>query len=322
MKPFIKKISLLIIISMIFTMTVSCSNEKTPVKVEEDGLKENEIADDSSGSYPFVIEDGFGEKWKFEEAPERIISIAPSHTEILFALGLDEKIVGVTSFADYPKEALEKDKIGDAQNINLEKVIELEPDLVLNYGLTDKEEMSRLKESGIKVLGFQPETIDEVIDTIKSIGEITNTEKQADKIILDMENKREEILKKVEDAQRKRVFYEIWHEPLMAAGPGSFMDELINLSKGINVASDAEDGYANYDIESLIEKDPEVYMTSNDLPEKTKESISNRPGYKEITAIKEENIYLLDGNIVSRPGPRIVDALEIVAKSIHPEIFN
>lgn len=322
MKKNFKRLSILLVIMMIFSIAVACTGEKESNEEPKDVGEKEDIVDENPGLYPLEIEDSFGEKWTFEEEPKRIISLAPSHTEILFALGLDEKIVGVTSFADYPEAALGKERIGDVEGINLEKVIELEPDLVLNYGLTDDEEMVRLKESGIKVLGFMPETIDEVMDTIKIIGEITNAEEQAGHIIIDMEEKREEIVAKVKDAEEKRVFYEIWHEPLMAAGPGSFMDELISLSGGINIANDAEGGYANYDLESVIEKDPQVYLTSNDLPEKTKESISNRPGYEEITAIKEGNVYLLDGNITSRPGPRIVEALEIVAKTIHPEIFK
>jgi cobalamin transport system substrate-binding protein len=322
MEKYIKRVSMILVIAIIFSIGVACSKEDDSSKLEENTNEKEEIVDETSDLYPLNVEDGFGEEWTFEEEPNRIISLAPSHTEILFALGLDEKIVGVTSFADYPEAALEKDKIGDVQGINLERIIELEPDLVLNYGFTDNEELSRLKEAGIKVLGFEPETIDEVIQTIKKIGQITNTEKQADEIITDMENKRDEIVKKVEGLEKKRVFYEIWHEPLMAAGPGSFMDELITLSGGINIASDAEGAYSNYDLEALIEKDPEVYLTSNDLPEKTKETIEDRPGYEGITAIKQGDIYLLDGNITSRPGPRIVEALEIVAKSIHPEIFK
>lgn len=321
MKKYIKRLSLILALAMIFVIAVGCSKEEAPEVVDEDGSAE-EVEDQSGDLYPLEIVDGFGEQWTFEEEPERIVSLSPNDTEILFALELGEKVVGVSNFSDYPEEALEKEKIGDAEGINLEKIIELEPDLVINYGPSDTEELERLKEAGIKVLGYQPETIDEIIDTIKNIGEITNTRDKASDITSDIGDKRDEISDKLEGVEKKRVFYEIWHDPLMAAGPGSFMDELIKYSGGINIAADAEGGYANYDLESLVEKDPEVYLTASDLPEKTIESISKRPGYEEITAIKQDKIYLLDGNIVSRPGPRIIQALELVAKAIHPEIFE
>lgn len=321
MSKYIKKISILLVISLIFVMGVACNSEE-PEIIDEDIDKKEEIIGEDPETYPLIVEDGFGEEWTFEKEPERIVSLSPSDTEILFALGLGEKVVGVSNFSDYPEEALEKEKVGDVEGLNLERIIELEPDLVINYGPADSDDMERLKESGIKVLGFEPETIDEVILTIAKIAETTNTNEKAGEVIKNIEDKRQEIAGKVKEVEEKRVFYEIWHDPLMAAGPGSFMDELINEAGGINIASDAESGYANYDLESLVEKDPEVYLTSSDLPEKTKESISERPGYEEITAIKEGNIYLLDGNITSRPGPRIGEALELVAKAIYPEIFN
>lgn len=327
MKNQIKKLSIFLVIMMLLTTGVACSKDNGGNKVEddprgEDPIGKEEIIDETSEFYPFDIEDGFGDMWTFEEEPHRLISLAPSHTEILFALGLEENIVGVSTYDDYPEAALEKEKIGDALSVNLEKIIELEPDLVLNYGFTNDEDLMRLKEAGIKVLGFMPETIDEVMETIQRIGIITNRKEEANLIVADMTEKKDKIIKSLDGVEKKRAFYEIWHEPLMAAGPDSFMDELITLSGGINIAQDAAKGYADYDLESLIEKDPQVYLTSNDLPEKTVDTIVARPGYEEITAIKEGNIYLLDGNITSRPGPRIVEALELVARAIHPEIFK
>lgn len=135
------------------------------------------------------------------------------------------------------------------------------------------------------------------------------------------------IIAKVEDAEKVKVFYEIWHDPLQAAGPGSFMDELIVLAGGENIAHDAVAAYAEYDLEQLIERDPQVYLTSEmaepieGMEEINAESISQRPGYENISAIKEGRVFLLDGDMLSRPGPRIVDALELVAKAIHPDLF-
>lgn len=268
------------------------------------------------------VVDDFGVEVTLDKEPVRIISLAPSNTEILFALGLADRIVGVTSYCDYPAEALDVEKIGDYSGINLEKIIELGPDLVINYGSGDPDENARLKEAGITVIGFEPESIDAVIDTINKIGNVTGTSKEAIKLTDSMNEKKEEIISKATSVEKVKVFYEVWHEPLMTVGPGSFMDHLMTLAGGDNIAKDAEDAYPLFDLEQLVERNPQVYLTANDLPEKTAETIIARPGFENIDAIKLGEVYLLDGNIVSRPGPRIVEALELVAKAIHPEIFK
>ncbi|MBU5437855.1 cobalamin-binding protein [Tissierella sp. MSJ-40] len=313
-----KKISLCLSILLILSVLAGCSQNKNDIVKE---LEKQELSQNTE-NYPMEVEDDFGNKVTIEKAPEKIISLAPSHTEILFSLGLDAKIAGVTTYCDYPEEAKTKEIIGDYTAINLEKIIEIDPDLVLIYGPGDEESNNRLKEAGITILGFMPESIDQVIDTIKKIGEITEKTEEAKEITDKMIEKRDSIAEKVKDKDKVKVFYEIWHDPLMAAGPGSFMDELMTIAGGDNIAKDAEGQYPQFDIEQLIERNPEVYLTSKDSEEKTVESIKARPGYEDITAIKEGNIYILDPNIVSRPGPRIVEALELVAKAIHPELFK
>lgn len=256
------------------------------------------------------------------EKVERIVSLAPSNTEILFSLGLGDRIVGVTTECDYPKEAMEKDKVGDYKGINIEKVIELEPDLVIGYGEVDEGIASKIKEAGISLVSYEPESIDEIIDVIKKIGEVTGKEEEAKKVTEDMNAKKGKILDKIKDAEEVKVFYEVWNDPLMAAGPGSFMDELINLAGGENIAKDAKGEYPEFDQEQLIERNPDVYLTADDNEDKTVESIKIRPGYETMDAIKNDRIYLLEPNIVSRPGPRIIDALELVAEALYPELFE
>lgn len=268
-----------------------------------------------------VIDD-FGTKVILDKKPEKIVSLAPSNTEILFALGLGDKVVGVTSYCDYPEEALAVEKVGDFSGNNLEKIIELNPDIVIQYGSGNENESSRLKEAGINVIGFEPESIDEIIDTINRIGQITGTADNAKTLTDKMIKDRDEIVSKVKNAKKVKVFYEIWHDPLMAAGPGSYMDHLMTLAGGENIAGDAKDEYPQFDLEQLVERNPEVYLTSADMPEKTVESMIARPGYENIEAMKTGRVYILDANIVSRPGPRIIEALELVAKAIHPEIFK
>lgn len=318
-KAYSKITAILAMLMLITIIAVGCTPKDEGVQKGEDINNEN--IEETSG-YPMEIEDQFGNKFTIEKVPEKIISLAPSHTEVLFSLGLGDKVVGVTSFCDYPEEATTKEVIGDYTAINLERIIEINPDLVLQYGAGDEESNARLKEAGITVVGYEPESIDEVITLIRTIGEITDKASEAEEVTKNMIDRKDNIVEKVKDKEKVKVFYEIWHEPLTAAGPGSFMDELMTLSGGENIAKDAKEGYPQFDIEQLIERDPEVYLTSKDLEEKTIESIEIRPGYENISAVKNEKIYILDPNIVSRPGPRLIEALEIVAKSIHPELFK
>lgn len=313
-----KMTALFLVLMLVFVGLVGCSQDKIDPGPDAVGPNNNNI----EYNYSKTFSDDFGHIIELEEAPERIISLAPSHTEILYALGLGDKIVGVTAFCDYPAEALELEKVGDYMGINFEKIIELEPDLIVNYGQLDDDASKIYSDAGIPVLSFLPESIDEVINTIKQIAAATDTVEEGDALVKSMEDHRDEIVAKVQTVDTVKVFYEIWHDPLMAAGAGSFIDSLINLANGTNVASDAEGAYPSYDIEQLVVNDPEVYLTANDSPDKTVDSISARPGYENISAIKNGDIHILDGNISSRPGPRIVEGLELVARAIHPEVFE
>lgn len=307
-----RKLALIMAIVVLGVAVVGCTTDTAEKPVEPVVVTQDEL---------YKIVDDFGREVVLDKAPERIISLAPSNTEILFALGLGDKVIGVTSYDDYPAEALEVEKIGDFNGINLEKIIELEPDLVINYGEGNEEENARLEEAGINFVGFEPESIDAVLDTITRIGQLTGALDEAKALTEDMNVKKDEILNKIKGTESKKVFYEIWHDPLMAAGLGSFIDELMTLVGGDNVAKDADGEYPQFDLEQLVERNPQVYLTSADMPEKTPEAIAKRPGFENIDAIIEGNVFVLDGNIVSRPGPRIIEALELIAKAIHPEKF-
>lgn len=307
-----KKVALIMAIIVLGIAVVGCTSNpieepKTPAVSNEGSL--------------FSTVDDFNREVILDKAPTKIISLAPSNTEILYALGLGDRVIGVTSYDDYPAEVLEVERIGDFNGINLERVIELEPDLVVNYGPGNEEENARLEEAGIKYIGFEPESVDAVLETITKIGQITGAVDEAKALTDEMTAKKDEILEKIEGAESKRVFYEIWHDPLMAAGVGSFAGELMTLAGGVNISNDAEGEYPQFDLEQLVERNPQVFLTSADMEEKTPESIAKRPGFENIEAIINGSVYVLDGNVTSRPGPRIIEALELFAKAIHPEKF-
>ncbi|NLY86210.1 MAG: cobalamin-binding protein, partial [Tissierellia bacterium] len=287
-------IALILALLMLISITVACSEKNdldNDTNIEDiNQKKNNELVENDD--FPVEVEDKFGNKEVLDKEPMRIISLAPSNTEILFALGLGDRVVGVTSFCDYPEEAKSKEIVGDYSGHNLERIIELEPDLVLVYGPGDEEENIILRDAGIKVLGFMSETMDEIMRDIEIIGKATGKKAEAEEIINSIKEKRDYILEKVKDAEEVTVFYEIWHDPLMGAGKGSFMDELITLAGGKNIAYDTDGAYPQYDLEQLIERDPQVYLASKDSDDKTIESIKLRPGYDAISAIKNDRIYL------------------------------
>ncbi|WP_165000266.1 ABC transporter substrate-binding protein [Anaerophilus nitritogenes] len=316
MKVFYKKRILFgMVFLLIFSMVVGCTQEEQHENLEEN-LK-------TPTPYPMEITDGDGKNLVIEQEPQKIVSLSPSHTEILYGLGLGEKIVGVTNYCDYPKEATTKTKIGDAFTVNIEKIIELQPNVVLNYWPMGDEIKKKLEEAGIVIVTYAPESINQIENAIKGIGKITNQEESADQMVLDIDNKKKEIQDKVKNADRPKVFYEIeYSQALWTAGEGSFIDELITIGGGENVAKDIKDPYAQYSIESLVEKNPQIYITNtSNMKEKKTSDIKERPGFENIDAIKNNKIEIVDENLLSRPSQRVKDALEVMAKAIHPELF-
>ncbi len=312
-KTTILAVALLLISTSMFGCT---SNEEPETNINEETNK--------LGAYPMEITDGAGNKVVIEKRPERIVSLAPSHTEIIYGLGLEDKLVGVTTYCDYPSEVKEKEKVGDSFTINIEKIIELQPDIIINYWPIEDGLRKQLQAADIIVLTYLPESIGQVIETIEAIGIVTDTKNVAEKIISDIENKKKEIIDIVKDAPRPKVFYEIeYSSALWTVGEGAFIDELIVLGGGENIAKDAEGAYAQYSVESLIEKDPEIYITNTfNMELQDAINIKDRPGFESIKAIKDENIKVLDGNILSRPSQRVMEALELMAEAIHPELFE
>lgn len=323
-----KNLALFLSLIMIIGALVGCTpkvvdNKDEELKVEDNNNQNDNVVEEAS--FPVEIEDSFGNKETIEKEPMKIISLAPSNTEVLFALGLGDKVVGITSYCNYPEETATKEVVGSYKQFNLERIVELNPDLVLISGSGEEEDNKILRDAGIKVLGFDPNSIADVMKGIELISKATGTSEKANEVIGAMEDKKNEILDKVKGQEPVKVFYEIWSDPLMGAGKGSFMDELITLSGGKNIADDADGAYPKYDLEQLIERNPEVYLAAKGMEDMTVESMKIRPGYDAITAVKNHRVYLFEDNeadIVSRAGTRIIEALELVAKAIYPEVFK
>lgn len=276
--------------------------------------------------FPVTITDGLGEEIVIKEKPTKIISLSPQTTENLFAVGAGDNVIGVTTFADYPEEATEVEKIGSITEINIEKIVSMEPDIVIAASVNKKESINRLKELNIKVAGFQANSVNTAIENIKKIGKITGNQDNTDRLVAEMYIKIAEIKnlvdKKLENNDRPKVFYELWNDPFYTAGVDNFIDDIIHLSGGYNIGRLAETQWPQFSLEKLLVEDPEVYISTPHSTEMkvSKESIKNRERFKNISAIKNDRIYIINEDIVNRATPRLIKGLAQVTKSIWPDL--
>lgn len=276
---------------------------------------------------PDAIVDDLGRSVSIKEIPQRIISLAPSNTEILFALDLGDKVVGVTEFCNYPAEVLDKEKVGGFYTPDIEKIITLQPDLILAGSIHAKEVIPALEEGGLTVFALAPENLDGILKDIEVVGKITGKEKEAFKLITQLEERIEAITDKTErlkPQERPRVFFITWHDPLKSMGSKSFPHELIEKAGGVNIFQDVEERNFQVEFETVVYCDPQVIIVTVGHAAgeaKAFEWAKEEPRLKVTEAGKNSRIFPLDTGL-TRCGPRAVDALEEFAKFIHPEIFG
>jgi iron complex transport system substrate-binding protein len=268
--------------------------------------------------------DEVGRTMEVNGPPQRIVSVAPNVTETLFALGLEDRLVGVSVYCQYPPEALKKEKIGGYINPSLEKIVALRPDLVIGIAEGDLRTFVD-KLAGLKVPVYitNPRNALEVLISIRKIGEVTFTPESARRILRSMEERIRSIQEKVEGRPRPRVLHVLDFNPLISAGKGTFVDDLISLAGGRNVAETATGKYPRFSMEEVLVQDPEVIllasMKSQDPMVKQRRWWER---WKTISAVKQGRIYVLDSDLIHRPSPRMAEGLEQVAKAIHPEAFR
>jgi len=271
---------------------------------------------------PITVVDDVGNTVTLNTEPQRIISLAPANTEILYALGLGDRVVGVTEYCNYPPEAAEKPKVGGFSDVDLEQVVGQEPDLVLATSLHTSEVVPALQERGVPVFVVDPQTVLGVLETIRTIGHITGEDQAAAALTSQMQERINAVQETIKDAPRPRVFWELGPE-LYTAGPGSFLNDLIVMAGGENVAADAESPWPQLSLEAIVLKDPAIVVLADHNYGETAETVTQRPGWWNITAVREGRIVeLTDDDIFSRPGPRIVEGLEFLAQAFHPDLFR
>jgi iron complex transport system substrate-binding protein len=266
--------------------------------------------------------------------PNKIVSLAPSATEIVFALGLDEKVVAVSDYCDYPYNfsawiaAGNMTSIGDFSNPNMEVIASLAPDLIIATGGVQAETVDTLRALNYKVIVLNPSSISGVLKNIELVGNATGKIDEAKTLIASLNSRIDAVANTVAGAvSTPKVYYEVYYETTSAwtIGSLSYQNELIEKAGGTNLFGDQQKDYYQYQVEALIARNPDVIvlpasgMGTGSL--QSLDAVKARPGWDTTNAVKNDRLYQIDSNIIERSGPRVADAIEQLAEFFHPELF-
>ncbi|MFT4415013.1 ABC transporter substrate-binding protein [Fredinandcohnia humi] len=327
MKQIIKKWGLLCIVLLVtIGIIAGCGTDGENTK-KEAGNSTAEITQNEE-QFPITIKDDANREVTIDEKPETIVSIQASNTEIAFALGLGDKIIGVSDYDNYPAEALEIQKVG-AQDINAELVLTLLPDIALvtdyHYN-THPNILKQFEDAGIDVIVVGSATsFDDVYSNIEMIGIATGTETKANEIITDMKQRLEDVKEKAAESitDKKKVWVEVSPAPdIFTTGTNTFMHEMLQAIQAVNAAEEHE-GWVQLTEEEIVQLTPDVIITTYGYyVDNPREQVLSREGWSEVPAVKNEQVFDVDNDTVTRPGPRLIEGVETLAKLIYPEVFN
>ncbi|MCT1901212.1 ABC transporter substrate-binding protein [Oceanobacillus sojae] len=329
-----KKFLQVLLLALLAGVLIGCSNNDSADEgaPDENTTNEESASEDTDGedsAYPLTITDAIDNEVTLEEEPERIVSLMPSNTEITFALGQGDKVVGVSDNDTYPEEVLDIDKVGGME-FNVEVIISLDPDVVLAHEslvASSQEALDQLEGADIEVFTVADATdVDTTYETIDNIGQVVGAEEEAEQLVTDMQAdfaELEEITSEVAEEDRQSVFFEISPSPeIYTAGQNTFLDELLQIIHADNAAGDQE-GWVEMDPEAIIELNPEVIIsTYGSYVEDPIGEVTSRDGFDTVDAVANERIYDVDSDTVSRPGPRLVDGAKEIAEAVYPELFD
>ncbi|AFS79455.1 putative iron (III) dicitrate transport substrate binding protein [Gottschalkia acidurici 9a] len=309
-----KAIFLLILTFALVFSFLGCSGTTDLSDSSEDNVKNNT-------SFPITITDSYNRTVTLGSEPQKIISIAPNITEIIFSLGESDKLIGRSEYCDYPEDVKNIPSVGSLTDPNLEKIVELKPDLVIVSPIVPEEIIAKLDELGLKVVSFHgKENFDGTYEIIENVARVLNDNESAEKLISEMKAKVQSVVDKVKDEPKVSTYYALSFGKSgdYTAGSDTFIGEMIELAGGNNIADDIS-GWA-YSLEKLVEKNPDIIICSKYSD--SKQGIENSNGYKDLDAIKNGKLYEIDNNLLDRQGPRVADGLVEIAKIIHPEVFK
>jgi len=275
-----------------------------------------------------ILTDDLGHRLELLRCPERIISLAPNLTEILFALGLNKEIVGVTRFCDYPEEARTKDIIGGLVDPSLEKIQALHPELILGFRGNPRRVIEKLQGLRLPVFVFESgKSFDDLFLLIKRIGQLTCRQARAEQLIWEMKNRLQAIDSQLSEIKApKKVFLHLYGQGtgLWTCGRDSYLHHLLLRAKLKNIASSVRGNWLVYNREKLVEDNPEIFLIlcqNQESFQKARDWFLSQPALTRIKAVRTQNFIFLDENLFSRFGPRLIEAYEQLAKAVHPELF-
>lgn len=308
MKKTFKKVTLILMMVALFAMgLVSCGNSN-----------ENSAKSESS-VYPLTLTDSYGGTVTLDKAPEKIISVAPNMTELVYKLGAGDKLVGRTKYCDYPEEALNVESIGTLKTPDIEKIISLEPDLVLVSTHFSDENAQKLENAGIKVLAlYEKNNVDGVYTMIDTLGKALDKQAEANETIEEMKTTINDVTNKVSKLQAPTVYYVVGFGDggNYTAPENTFVGQLIKLAGGNNIVPPSDNW--SYSSESLIEADPEIIVVGKGL----KDAFKSTAPYNNLTAVKNDRVYEIDSNLLDRQGYRNAEGVKELAEIFHPEAFK
>lgn len=267
--------------------------------------------------------DDAGRKLYFAKAPQRVVSLAPSITEMLFALGLDDQIVGVTNFCNYPPAAVTKPKIGYTHP-SLETLLELRPDLVAAPSeFLRADALAKLDELKIPVFILRARSLEDVLSHIHLLGRIFDRSAAADAVTRPMRERLGQITRRLQSTPHTRVLYVLSSHPLITVGPDSYIHQMIELAHGSNIAAAASGAYPRLNMETVLEQNPEVLIfpvgSTESAPDGEREAWSR---WTTLSAVQHRRLQVVSSDALNRPGPRVMEGLEQLARAIHPEAFS
>ena len=272
----------------------------------------------AEATFPLTLVDDDGVEVTIAAEPQRIVTFAPSMTEIVYALGLGDRLVGVAGpFDDYPVEAQQVEQVGGSGDFgvdpNVERVVALEPDLFLTIKGGDAWK-AELRDLGVPIVTLNATEFGDLLFDIMTVGNVTGAVAVAEVLVDDMRNRAEAVAAQV--AERVTCFFEVYYPPLTTVGPDTFVYGLLTMAGCDPVTHDAKSDYPEWSVEDLVADGPQVYLAT---PESAKSPavIAERPGFAGIAAVAEGDVVLVDGDLVTRPGPRVVDGLELLAAALH-----
>nr|WP_307847848.1 ABC transporter substrate-binding protein [Metabacillus bambusae] len=330
MKTVMKKwLFLSIMVMMISVFTIACGNAEDKATDEKETTLKSEATNEgeTKATFPVTVTDGTGEEVTIESEPKTIVSVIPSNTEITFALGQGDKVIGVDNYSNYPPDVEKIEKIGD-QQLDVEKILALQPGLALVTEFQHENNpdiLKQFKEAGIDVIVIgSAESFENVYNTITLIGQVTGATKEADTIVKEMKDRLAEIKEQAKAVtEKKAVWVEVSPAPdIFTTGQDTFMHEMLEVINATNTAGEQK-GWVKMTEEEIVTLNPDVIITTYGYyVENPAEGVLNRAGWEEVPAIKDKQVFDVNNDTVTRPGPRLIDGVETLAKLIYPEIFD